>query len=119
MADQQHFGRARDRTPVRSAAAPRPCCSLIGRTVPFAVMSELLYEVSDHIATLTFNRPDQMNTISGPMLFELSKRLIEADRDPEVRVIVLTGNGPGVLRRSRHRRAVVGWWSRRHRGEPR
>ena len=56
-------------------------------------MSELLYDVSDHIATLTFNRPDQMNTISGPMLFELSKRLIEADRDPEVRVIVLTGNG--------------------------
>jgi enoyl-CoA hydratase/carnithine racemase len=34
-----------------------------------------------------------MNTISGPMLPELSKRLIEADRDPEVRVIVLTGNG--------------------------
>ncbi len=56
-------------------------------------MSELLYDVSDHIATLTFNRPDKMNTISGPMLFELSKRLIEADRDPEVRVIVLTGNG--------------------------
>ncbi len=56
-------------------------------------MSELLYDVSDHIATLTFNRPDQMNTISGPMLFELSKRLIEADRDPDVRVIVLTGKG--------------------------
>ena len=56
-------------------------------------MSELLYEVSDHIATLTFNRPDRMNTISGPMLNELSKRLLEADRDPDVRVIVLTGAG--------------------------
>ena len=56
-------------------------------------MSELLYEISDHIATLTFNRPDRMNTISGPMLNELSKRLLEADRDPEVRVIVLTGAG--------------------------
>ena len=56
-------------------------------------MSELLYEVSDHVATLTFNRPDRMNTISGPMLSELSRRLVEADRDPEVRVIVLTGAG--------------------------
>jgi enoyl-CoA hydratase/carnithine racemase len=56
-------------------------------------MSELLYEVSDHVATLTFNRPDRMNTISGLMLSELSQRLVEADRDPEVRVIVLTGAG--------------------------
>ncbi len=52
--------------------------SVIGRTVLFAVMSELLYEVSDHIATLTFNRPDRMNTISGPMLYELSKRLLRS-----------------------------------------
>jgi enoyl-CoA hydratase/carnithine racemase len=34
-----------------------------------------------------------MNTISGPMLDALSDRLIEADRDREVRVIVLTGAG--------------------------
>ena len=82
-------------------------------------MSELLYEVSDHIATLTFNRPDRMNTISGPMLFELSKRLIEADRDPEVRVIVLTGNGRAFCAGSRHRGAVVGRWAGQHRREPR
>ena len=56
-------------------------------------MSELLYEVSDHVATLTFNRPDRMNTISGPMLSELSTKLVEADRDRDVRVIVLTGAG--------------------------
>jgi len=56
-------------------------------------MSELLYEVDDHIATLTFNRPDKMNTISGPMLSELSARLIEADRDRSVRAIIITGNG--------------------------
>ena len=66
---------------------------LIGRTVLFVDMSELLYEVSDHIATLTLNRPDRMNAISGPMLTDLSNRLLEADRDPDVRVIVLTGAG--------------------------
>jgi enoyl-CoA hydratase/carnithine racemase len=34
-----------------------------------------------------------MNTISGPMLDAISERLMEAERDPEVRCIVLTGAG--------------------------
>jgi enoyl-CoA hydratase/carnithine racemase len=54
---------------------------------------ELLYDVRDHVATLTFNRPDKMNTISGSMLASLSHRLEEADRDREVRCIVITGAG--------------------------
>ena len=56
-------------------------------------MSEVLYEVSDHIATITLNAPERMNTISGAMLDELSARLLDADRDREVRCIVLTGAG--------------------------
>lgn len=54
---------------------------------------ELLYEVADHVATLTFNRPDRMNTITPRMLNDLSVRLLEADADDDVRAIVLTGNG--------------------------
>src|ERR1700759_431386 len=54
---------------------------------------EVLYEVSEHIATITLNAPDRMNTISGPMLRALSERLIEADRDIDVRCIILTGRG--------------------------
>src|SRR3972149_3354224 len=57
--------------------------------------SDLLYEVSDHIATITLNRPDRMNAISGPMLASLSRVLRDADADPEVRVIILTGAGRG------------------------
>jgi enoyl-CoA hydratase/carnithine racemase len=56
-------------------------------------MSELLYEKDGSIATLTMNRPDRMNAISGPMLMEMSERLIEADRDRGVRCIVITGAG--------------------------
>lgn len=57
-------------------------------------MSEsLLYEVRDHVGLITFNRPDRMNTITGPMLASLSNRLLEADRDRNVRVIVITGAG--------------------------
>ena len=54
---------------------------------------EVLYEVSEGIATLTLNRPERLNTISGPMLARLTQLLIKANEDPAVRVIVLTGTG--------------------------
>jgi len=56
-------------------------------------MDEVLYEVAEHVATITLNAPERMNTISGPMLQAVSERLLEADRDPEARCIVLTGAG--------------------------
>ena len=58
-------------------------------------MSDLLFEKDGAIATLTFNRPKRLNAISVPMLEAFSERLLEYDRDPEVRVIVLTGAGRG------------------------
>ena len=54
---------------------------------------EVLYAVADHIATITLNRPERMNTISGPMLNQLSQLLLDADKDPDVRVVILTGTG--------------------------
>src|SRR5215207_8066531 len=56
-------------------------------------MSEVLYGVEAHVATITLNAPERMNTISGSMLQELSAKLLDAERDPDVRVIVLTGAG--------------------------
>ena len=55
--------------------------------------AEVLYDVADHVATITLNAPERMNTISGPMLERLSELLLAADRDREVRAIVLTGAG--------------------------
>jgi enoyl-CoA hydratase/carnithine racemase len=54
---------------------------------------EVLYATADRVATITLNRPERMNTISGPMLRQLTERLLEADADRDVRVIVLTGTG--------------------------
>ncbi|MFI4974066.1 MAG: enoyl-CoA hydratase/isomerase family protein [Caulobacterales bacterium] len=54
---------------------------------------EVLYECADHIATITFNRPERMNTISGPMLAQLTQYLLKAEKDPDVRVVILTGKG--------------------------
>jgi len=60
-------------------------------------MSEphLLIEKDGHVTTLTLNRPDRMNAITGPMLDGLSRELVAADNDPEVRAIVITGAGRG------------------------
>ena len=54
---------------------------------------EVLYEVADHVATLTLNRPERMNTISGPMLDQIAALLVRANEDPDVRCVVLTGTG--------------------------
>jgi len=54
---------------------------------------EVLYQVQDHIALITLNRPERMNTISGPMLMLLSNFLLKANEDPDVYVAVLTGTG--------------------------
>jgi enoyl-CoA hydratase/carnithine racemase len=53
-------------------------------TTAMSAQPPVLYEVSDHIATLTLNRPEAMNTISGPMLSMLADLLLKADRDPQV-----------------------------------
>jgi enoyl-CoA hydratase/carnithine racemase len=54
---------------------------------------DVLYQVRDHVATLTINRPDAQNTISGPMLDALTKHLLAANEDADVRAIVLTATG--------------------------
>jgi len=56
---------------------------------------DLLFEVTDGIATITLNRPDRMNAISGPMLESFSRAFRDADTDTAVRVIILTGAGRG------------------------
>jgi enoyl-CoA hydratase/carnithine racemase len=58
-----------------------------------SVPAEVLSSAADHVATITLNAPERLNTISGPMLDELSAALLAADRDPDVRCIVLTGAG--------------------------
>lgn len=53
----------------------------------------ITYAVADAIATVTLNRPDSMNAITPTMLDELVQVFGEADADPEVRAIVVTGTG--------------------------
>ena len=54
---------------------------------------DLLYEVKDRIATITLNRPDKLNAFTGPMIDRWAWALNEAQQDPEVNVVVVTGAG--------------------------
>jgi enoyl-CoA hydratase len=53
----------------------------------------LLYDAGDGVCTITFNRPDRLNTIVPPMPDELESAVGRAVADADVRVIVLRGAG--------------------------
>ncbi|RYE88920.1 MAG: enoyl-CoA hydratase [Oxalobacteraceae bacterium] len=53
----------------------------------------LLYEVSDHVLTITLNRPDRLNAFTGTMMNELIDAFDKADADDDVRAIIVTGAG--------------------------
>jgi len=56
---------------------------------------EVLYEVDDPVATITLNRPQALNAFTTRMGNELRDALGEAERDPRVVGIMLTGAGRG------------------------
>jgi len=56
---------------------------------------ETLYQVAGRVATITLNRPDKLNAWTAIMEGEVRAAMEEAERDENVRVIVLTGAGRG------------------------
>ena len=53
----------------------------------------VMYSTSGSIATITLNRPEYLNAIVRPMWTQLDHFIAEANRDPEIKVIVLRGAG--------------------------
>jgi len=58
---------------------------------------QLIYEVSEGVATLTLNRPEQRNALSSQLLEELVDGMRSARDDEDVKVVVLTGAGEKVF----------------------
>ncbi|MBP7159396.1 MAG: enoyl-CoA hydratase/isomerase family protein [Thermomonas sp.] len=54
---------------------------------------EVYLEVKDYVATLTINRPKQLNAFTGDNIVEMQRLLDVAANDRKVGVIVLTGTG--------------------------
>lgn len=58
-------------------------------------MTVLVSRPAEHVAVVTLNRPDSLNSITHELLTDLGHAFTELDQDRDVRAIVLTGAGRG------------------------
>jgi enoyl-CoA hydratase len=54
---------------------------------------ELVVDTQDHVRVLTINRPDRMNSFSPTLMQLLCEAFVEANIDPNVRAVIVTGTG--------------------------
>jgi len=56
---------------------------------------QIITEISDGVLTITLNRPDRLNAWTPTMGHELISAVDDADRDDDVRAVIVTGAGRG------------------------
>lgn len=66
-----------------------------GVTTSSTQYTEITYEVSEHIATITLNRPDKLNAFTGTMMNEIIDAFDRTDQDDDVHAVIITGAGRG------------------------
>ncbi len=80
------------------------------------------YEVDGHVATVTLNRPEAKNALSGEMLVRMADAWAEADADPDVRVVIVTGAGGDFCAGADLKEMAGGYgnsaWSQRFQDDP-
>ena len=54
---------------------------------------QIVYDVTDRIATITLNRPENLNAWTHTMMRDMVRALDAADGDDDVRVVIVTGAG--------------------------
>src|SRR5579863_1588658 len=73
-----------------------PCAALLrfsragGSTMNF---TDIIYEKSERVATVTLNRPERMNAWRSQLEHELRAAMGDAEADPAIGAIVVTGAG--------------------------
>ncbi|MCP4806334.1 MAG: crotonase/enoyl-CoA hydratase family protein [Proteobacteria bacterium] len=85
-------------------------------------MSHLTFDVANHVAIVTMNRPQARNAWSLEMLARMADAWEEIDRNPDIRVAVLTGAGgnfcAGADLKLMHSDQSDNPWHKRFRDEP-
>jgi 2-(1,2-epoxy-1,2-dihydrophenyl)acetyl-CoA isomerase len=54
---------------------------------------QITFEIEDRVGLIRLNRPDDGNALVPEMARELLDAAVRCDEDPEIRAVVLTGNG--------------------------
>src|SRR5574340_261286 len=54
---------------------------------------DIAFEITDQVATIHLQRPEQLNAFSGRMAADLAAAYTECDQNDNVRAVVLTGTG--------------------------
>jgi enoyl-CoA hydratase len=60
-------------------------------------LPDVKLEVKEHVAVITMNRPEAMNALNGKVLRELKEVVAQVRDDPDVRVVIITGEGPAFV----------------------
>jgi enoyl-CoA hydratase len=58
-----------------------------------ATSEYILCEIQNGVLVVTINRPDKLNALNKQTIEELHETLVEAENQPEIRAIILTGSG--------------------------
>jgi len=53
----------------------------------------LLFDIQEHVAYITINRPEAANSINLEFSKDLLGAILQCDEDPEIRAVVITGKG--------------------------
>jgi len=56
---------------------------------------QIIFEISDEIATITLNRPERLNAYTYQMSIEMWDAIEKVENDPSLRVLIITGAGRG------------------------
>jgi enoyl-CoA hydratase len=82
----------------------------------------LLLQRDGHVATVVLNRPEARNAFGPEMLVRMADAWAEIDRDPEIRVAILTGAGGHFCAGSDLKAMASGWtqneWADRFKQDP-
>lgn len=60
-------------------------------------MNSILFEINHSVATITLNRPDKSNAISRELLEDFVTALLEVEKNPHLRVLIIRGAGEKVF----------------------
>ena len=57
--------------------------------------TQIAFDVADRVATITLDRPEQLNAFTGTMMNEMIDAFDRTDADDDVRAVIVTGRGRG------------------------